>query len=151
MERIATLEAFWPFYLAEHRAPLDRVLHFVGTSIFLGCVLASFAADPLAFGVAFAVAAAAAAWGAVRLEPRRPAFVTMAMVGVPLVLASPVLVPVGIVAAYGCAWVGHFAVEKNRPASFRYPVWSLLCDFRMWGRMARGQLWTGDPVARHAA
>ena len=44
------------------------------------------------------------------------------------------------VAGYGFAWFGHFVVEKNRPATFTYPVWSLLSDFVMWWKMATGQM-----------
>jgi len=36
---------------------------------------------------------------------------------------------------YGAAWVGHFAIEKNKPASFKYPAWSLRADLVMWKKI----------------
>ncbi len=33
--------------------------------------------------------------------------------------------------AYGCAWTGHFVLEKNKPATFGHPFWSFISDFRM--------------------
>ncbi|MBK7884507.1 MAG: DUF962 domain-containing protein [Chitinophagaceae bacterium] len=44
------------------------------------------------------------------------------------------------VCGYGFAWVGHFFVEKNRPATFTYPFYSLASDFVMFWHMLTGQI-----------
>jgi hypothetical protein len=97
--RIQTYAEFWPFYLKEHSHPLNRKLHFVGTTIVIGLAIAA------------------------------------------IVTGRGVLAAWMPVAGYGFAWVGHFFVEHNRPATFKYPFWSLFSDFRMYGWMLRGKLW----------
>jgi hypothetical protein len=96
-ERLPSYEAFWPFYVSQHLHPVNRALHFVGTTL----VIASVAASIL--------------WS--------PAFI----------LAAPV-------AGYAFAWVGHFFVEKNKPATFTHPLWSLRGDFRMYRLMWLGRM-----------
>ena len=88
MERPRTFEEFWPFYVAQHRLPATRTLHFLGTHLGLAAALLGFVVSPWLFAAAPAV-------------------------------------------GYGLAWVGHFFFEKNRPATFTYPLWSLRGDFRM--------------------
>ena len=41
---------------------------------------------------------------------------------------------------YGFAWIGHFFVEKNRPATFKYPLWSLMGDWAMFGEIVTGKI-----------
>ncbi len=63
--------------------------------------------------------------------------------GLTLVLAGLVLILLGYlplwsllllpVIGYGCSWIGHFAFEKNTPATFGHPFYSLVSDWRMYG------------------
>lgn len=55
-----------------------------------------------------------------------------------LLLRKPKLMLAAPVFGYGPAWIGHFFVEKNKPASFKYPLWSFIGDFKM-----NGLMWTG--------
>ena len=93
----STFGEFYPFYLGEHANPTCRRLHFVGSSLVLGCIVAAFVTGNL--------------WW---------------LAGMPI-------------AGYGFAWVGHFFFEKNRPATFKYPAFSLMGDFRLWFETVTGQ------------
>ncbi len=86
---IETYKDFWPYYLREHAKPQTRAIHYAGTALATGSLLALAATGNWMFGV-------------------------LALLG-----------------GYGFAWFGHFFVEKNRPATFTYPLWSLFSDFRM--------------------
>ena len=96
--RIATFREFWPYYVGEHRKPITRALHFIGSTFVL------------------AIAASAVVTG-------RPW----------LLLLVPVV-------GYGFAWVGHFGFEKNKPATFKYPVYSFLADWVMYGKILSGSM-----------
>lgn len=46
----------------------------------------------------------------------------------------------GLVSGYACAWVGHFMFEKNKPASFKQPLYSFISDWRMLADIVKGNL-----------
>ena len=148
-QRIATFSDFWPYYLGEHRVPLCRALHFLGTGGFLAGVGWATIREPMRMGLAVAVIVAVG-FAARRVEARRNALRELLMLVVILGVTNP-WVLLGSVWAYGWAWVGHFKVEYNRPATFTYPLWSLIADFKMVGMMATGRLWRGDPLADSAS
>jgi hypothetical protein len=50
------------------------------------------------------------------------------------------------IVGYTPAWIGHFIIEKNRPATFKYPVWSLRGDLRMLSYALAGKM--ADEVER---
>ena len=89
---------FYPDYLAEHRHPTSRRLHFAGTLLVL-------------LTLVFAIATGRWWW----------------------LLAMPLF-------GYGFAWAGHFVFERNRPATFRHPLYSLAGDFMMFRDMLIGRV-----------
>ena len=50
------------------------------------------------------------------------------------------LFPLAFLPGYAFAWIGHFFFEKNRPATFTYPLWSFMGDWKMLALMLRGKL-----------
>lgn len=60
-------------------------------------------------------------------------FSSLGLLGVPGVI-------VALVSGYACAWTGHLVFEKNRPATWRYPVWSLVSELRMVSLIVLGRI-----------
>jgi hypothetical protein len=96
--KFQSFDEFWPFYLGEHKDPVNRGLHYVGTSLAIGTVTA-------------AVVTVNPAW----------------------LLLTPVV-------GYAPAWIGHFVIEGNRPATFKHPLWSLRGDLRMLSLFLSGRI-----------
>ena len=102
-----SFEEFWPYYVSQPQDPTSRKLHFIGTTIAMGCVA---------------------------VAPFYP----------PALIAAPI-------AGYGMAWIGHYAFEKNRPATFgglKQAVWSLRGDLRMWKHIVTGTM--NEQLEKHA-
>jgi hypothetical protein len=102
--RIQSFAEFWPYYLAAHRKPLNRAMHYVGTTCAVGCVVGAMLTRNWAW-----------------------------------LLVAPLV-------GYGPAWLGHFLVEGNRPATFGFARYSLMADFKMLGHALRGKM--GDEMKR---
>ncbi|MEK7830894.1 MAG: DUF962 domain-containing protein [Acidobacteriota bacterium] len=105
-KRLNSFEEFWPYYVREHSHPINRLLHFAGSTLGLVCLAAA------------------------------------------VVIGNWWFVPLGLVFGYGFAWIGHFFVEMNKPASFKYPLWSFRADWKMRALMLRLQM---EPEIRRAA
>jgi hypothetical protein len=73
----------------------------------------------------------------------------MALVGTGVLTGNLLLVGAAPLVGYGCAWFGHFVLEKNVPATFGHPLWSLAADFVMWKKILAGTM--DAEVAKHVA
>ena len=66
--------------------------------------------------------------------------IVLALIALAFVMRAWWLLALVPVAGYGFAWVGHFGFEKNRPATFKYPLWSFAGDWKMWALMLTGRM-----------
>ena len=77
--------------------------------------------------------AATRRWHFIGTASLLPLFILSLSYNIYLLLLLPI-------SGYGFAWYSHYFVEKNRPATFIYPLWSLLGDFKMFGLMCLGKM-----------
>lgn len=52
---------------------------------------------------------------------------------------NPLHILYGAISAYFFAWIGHFFIEKNKPATFKYPLMSLRGDFKLYFEILSGK------------
>lgn len=57
-----------------------------------------------------------------------------------LIRRSPKLLVFAVISSYAYAWIGHFLIEKNRPATLDYPILSALGDLQMYLKTWQGQM-----------
>ena len=88
-------------------------------------------------------------WPYYLAEHSRPGTRLLHLVGTSIALATVVvfiligkwwLFPLGLIPGYGAAWIGHFFIEKNKPATFQYPLWSFIGDYKMIWMMLTGRI-----------
>ncbi|HWH40898.1 MAG TPA: DUF962 domain-containing protein [Usitatibacter sp.] len=66
--------------------------------------------------------------------------IVLALIALAFVMRAWWLLALVPVAGYGFAWVGHFGFEKNRPATFSHPAWSLAGDWVMFWQLLTGKI-----------
>lgn len=66
--------------------------------------------------------------------------IAVVLLAAALLLQAWSLVLLALVQGYAFAWVGHFFFEHNRPATFKYPGYSFMGDWRLWWQMLTGRI-----------
>lgn len=127
----SSFETFYPFYQSQHQNEVDQKLHVLASAFII-----LYVSYDLRVGISLGMGQLA---GLVVKDLTRflsigiAEFVAMmgvyvwSMTHMKQPLRKTVAIPV---VAYGLAWVGHFWFENNRPATFIYPAYSLLADFK---------------------
>lgn len=137
----STFNEFYPFYLQEHSDIMTKRTHYVGTFCFLALMV--FSKGRLVLPILAAAAVGFAAFPMLRHLssgiPEGALMIGTYLIGGYAATGSWRTVFLPMICAYGMAWLGHFAFEGNKPATFIYPTFSLLGDFRMFAEMVMGK------------
>ncbi|CAF0768548.1 unnamed protein product [Adineta ricciae] len=127
-----TFEQFYPHYLREHSQQTTRLWHYVGTSLFILYMLVN---PALLFPI---LAGGLSAYSVMPFFRHLSnglgevgVFFIVYLIGGKLITRSYKKVFLPLLLGYSFAWIGHFFYEHNKPATFIYPTFSLMGDFRM--------------------
>jgi hypothetical protein len=142
-----TFEQFYPFYLSQHADRTCRRLHVIGTSIIVLIILLS--RNGFKYGASLVPAMLGGAAFCNLTSHRSDGLIEAAFMIQAYMMTvrsltdswKAVAPAVGLlVVGYGFAWVGHFYFELNRPATFIYPTFSLMGDFKLWYEVVTGSI-----------
>ena len=135
-KKYKTFKEFYPFYLEQHSHPLTKLLHAIGTlSAFVFILFNPFLLIAGTLGVfvglgCYSIFKSGESGGSLEMFLMMSSYF---MVGTLLTGSWKVAATLPLI-AYSWAWAGHFFIERNKPATFTYPVYSLLGDLVMfWG------------------
>lgn len=139
-KKFGSFSEFYPFYLGEHSDLTCKRFHYGGTTLMLAYLLFN---SKLILPILTAAAVGYTAFPFFRhLKSGLPEMALMIGTYIACGVASTrswkkTLLP--LVLGYGFAWAGHFFFEGNRPATFVYPIFSLMGDFNMLADAIRGK------------
>ena len=167
LKSLTSFTEFYPFYLCQHLNYTCKLLHFIGTSIIIMMMIKSFDiclsfVPALFVGLSLRMLTVSLDTGLIEGIQEMSYLSILALANLSLIGIAMILVflytnkvlsgssfkgTLVLLVGYGFAWVGHFFYELNQPATFIYPIYSLLGDFRMWYELATSQRqFTGDSV-----
>ncbi|CAF2041790.1 unnamed protein product [Rotaria magnacalcarata] len=127
-----TFQEFYPYYLNEHKKEATRQFHYIGTTLSLVYFLTKpiLSIPMLAGGLAaYSIIPFARHLSTGLVEVIL--FLTIYLTGGKLLTNSLIKTCIPLLIGYGFSWIGHFAFELNKPASFIYPTYSFFGDVRM--------------------
>ena len=87
--KFTSFKEFYPYYLSEHKLPITKLLHIIGSLCSLGFLIAMIVSKKYQY------------------------------------------IPLAFIIGYGFACFEHFVFEKNKPATFKYPLYSFIGDWAM--------------------
>ncbi|CAF2359696.1 unnamed protein product [Rotaria sp. Silwood2] len=136
-----TFEEFYLHYLREHSQKTTRQFHYIGTTL----VVISFLVNPIL--LIPILAGGLSSYSVMPFFRHLPnglyemaLFMIIYLIGGKLLTRSFEKVFLPLLLGYGFAWIGHFYFEHNKPATFIYPSFSFMSDFRMMYDAIREQL-----------